>query len=81
MIVDTATRRGMSGSPVILRSWGQYQQNAGPAILSGGAHSSFVGIYSGRLGSTDKLDAQLGIVWPRFLIDEVIAGRSRDSGH
>ncbi len=75
--VDTATRAGMSGSPVIHRYRGFYKndpeaQEARPDDWLGEA-DDFVGIYSGRLGAS-QLEAQLGIVWKPNLIDEVIDG-------
>lgn len=71
---DTATKAGMSGSPVIL-----YQKR--PVVLSesmNGKYSrhrtKFVGIYSGRIGANteNKNDAQLGRVWKAEVIDEII---------
>lgn len=76
-LVDTATRSGMSGSPVIHRYRGFYKNDpeakeARPDDWFGEA-DNFVGIYSGRLGAS-QLEAQLGIVWKPHLIDEVIDG-------
>lgn len=63
--VDTASRPGMSGSPVILR----HRMAIGPP-------TTFIGVYSGRIGSEDELQAQLGIVWRAEVIDQIItAGR------
>ncbi|MCB1808667.1 MAG: hypothetical protein KDJ99_27015 [Candidatus Competibacteraceae bacterium] len=77
-LVDTATRPGMSGSPVIHRFRGFYQHDESSSGLSGddwiGEGDSFVGIYSGRLGASE-VEAQLGIVWKRHLIDEIAEGR------
>lgn len=74
-LVDTATRSGMSGSPVILRYRGFYKNNQSSAPLSGedwlGEGDMFVGVYSGRLGKSE-VEAQLGIVWKAHLIDEII---------
>ena len=63
--VDTASRPGMSGSPVILRH-----------RIAIGPPTTFIGVYSGRVGSEDELQAQLGIVWRAEVIDQIItAGR------
>lgn len=69
---DTATKSGMSGSPVIL-----YEKR--PAVIIGDSKLSryrtkFVGIYSGRIGAnTDNTnDAQLGRIWKTKMIDEII---------
>ena len=74
--VDTASRPGMSGSPVILRSWGGYHTVGGRQVITAGPATKFIGVYSGRIGAQDELQAQLGIVWRADLIDEIIsAGR------
>lgn len=36
VLVDTASRPGMSGSPVIRRQWGSYQDSAGTTHMNGG---------------------------------------------
>lgn len=70
IFVDTASRPGMSGSPVILK------QRRQATIIQGNLISRysmrFIGIYSGRIGSNDQLQAQLGIVWKAHVIDEII---------
>lgn len=69
---DTATRAGMSGSPVVLF------EKRGVFIRSGEKESrhwtKFVGIYSGRIGAYDNEtgDAQLGRVWKTDIIKELI---------
>lgn len=71
---DTATRSGMSGSPVIL-----YKDR--PAVLFNEKEkkisrhwTKFIGIYSGRIGAdcAEKGDAQLGRVWKASVIQELI---------
>ncbi len=71
---DTATRSGMSGSPVVL-----YEKR--PIVIAEGLQgkfskhrTKFVGIYSGRIGANtnNKNDAQLGRVWKPESIDEII---------
>ncbi|WP_205849078.1 trypsin-like peptidase domain-containing protein [Natronospirillum operosum] len=73
--IDTATREGMSGSPV-------YAQQSGYIVPEGGAGVDdaifgearrFAGIYSGRVGD-DTFKAQLGIVWKEDAIVEIILG-------
>jgi hypothetical protein len=75
--VDTASRSGMSGSPVIVRSSGGYQAESGTQTLSPGVFSRFVGVYSGRVGADDELQAQLGIVLGAEVIDQIIEGGRR----
>jgi hypothetical protein len=85
VLVDTATRPGMSGGPVFVRQSGliipgppyQRDQLVGDEIL--GTAQNFLGCYAGRLGEKDQLDSQLGIVWTRRAIEETIeAGQALD---
>lgn len=71
-LVDTATRQGMSGSPVYVRTFGSALIEDGPNVLGGGTFTRFLGVYSGRYGADDELAAQLGRVWHRPILDEVI---------
>lgn len=70
--VDTASRPGMSGSPVILRSWGGFQTNKGGMVTGPGAATRFIGVYSGRIVAKNLLQAQLGIVWRAEVVDRII---------
>lgn len=77
--VDTATSRGMSGSPVIARTWGLYQMKNGRGQVGNpGSHNSFLGIYSGRT-KAKELQVQLGRVWHAHLIEEIIMQNRRGS--
>lgn len=78
ILVDTASRPGMSGSPVIRRQWGGYQDGKGNTYMGGDA-TRLVGVYSGRLTTTDPNDAQLGLTWPTFLLEEIITGKQLDT--
>lgn len=75
-MVDTASRPGMSGSPVVLRKWGSYQSAHGTHIGTG-PRTKFLGIYSGRIGADDELKAQLGIVWRAEVIPVIISSGKR----
>jgi hypothetical protein len=79
ILVDTASRPGMSGSPVIRRSWGTHMLENNNVSLGTGSATKFVGVYSGRLATIDPLDAQLGLTWPAYFVGEIIAGAKRDS--
>jgi hypothetical protein len=79
MLIDTATRKGMSGSPVIVRQRGLIvpRSHKGKAEgLSGeeliGQADQFLGVYSGRIGD-DEFGLQLGIVWKASVLDEIVA--------
>ncbi len=73
-LIDTATRKGMSGAPVIAwhRGLGYPRQGGqlGGLTISGGR---FLGTYSSRWGN-DEFLAQLGRVWLPSVIDEIIEG-------
>jgi hypothetical protein len=72
--IDTASREGMSGAPVIVRSLGSHDLEGGGTTMTGGPASRFLGIYSGRIGAEDELKAQLGIVWRAEVVTDVIKG-------
>lgn len=81
--IDTASKSGMSGSPVICRRIGIHGTENGKITTSTsfGEIRSFLGVYSGRvIGETD-LDAQLGIVWKKNVIEEIISGNIKDVRH
>jgi len=74
--VDSATRQGMSGSVVVAR----HIIVGNPLLKKDGAETEpflyatadvVVGIYSGRLGA-HEIEAQLGVVWKRNVIDETV---------
>ena len=77
--VDTATRSGMSGSPVIFRYRGFYKNDPHAKEIADddwfGEGDMFAGIYSGRFGAS-SVEAQLGVVWKPHLIDEIIDGQT-----
>jgi hypothetical protein len=72
-LIDTATREGMSGSPVIMRPSGRFQDEEGNSVIAAGLPTKLLGVYSGRYGAEDLEKIQLGIVWRRVLIDEMLA--------
>jgi hypothetical protein len=76
-LIDTATRSGLSGSPVIMQRIGVHGMVDGKMVATSsiGRIRKFSGIYSGRIGD-DELKAQLGIVWKARVIDEIIDGAS-----
>lgn len=87
-LMDTATRQGMSGAPIIARRWGSFLS----VNASGGVDNRIVasatgllGVYSGRYGQPvqgpqdDLTGMQLGIGWRWSVIEEVVAGRKKGS--
>lgn len=79
LIVDTASRPGMSGSPVIQRVHGEVEleDNRYGRPASGDGVCNFVGVYSGRFHTEDQKDAQLGRVWPKRLVEEIVTEAMR----
>jgi hypothetical protein len=75
LLIDTATRPGLSGSPVVMQRFGVHGASGGK--LTGaeiiGRIRNFIGVYSGRIG-VDESKAQLGVVWKARVIDEIIDG-------
>jgi hypothetical protein len=75
--VDSATRKGMSGSVVVAERlhFGPYEKRDGTKTNTIMARTrNILGVYSGRLGA-DNVEAQLGIVWKQSVINEVIKGK------
>lgn len=74
IMIDSATRDGMSGSPVIAKSFSPYMEINESGISTGKVFPGrkLIGIYSGRNIGDDELEAQLGIIWKASVIDEII---------
>jgi hypothetical protein len=79
VFADTASRPGMSGSPVIRRSWGTHMLADGNVSMGTGSATKFVGVYSGRTVTEDPLDAQLGFTWPAIFVSEIVSGAKVDT--
>lgn len=68
-LIDSRTRAGQSGSPVIFYSGGgSYMSAAGGLVIGGGEVEEFVGVYSGRIN--DQSD--LGLVWHAEVVRQII---------
>lgn len=76
LLVDAATREGMSGSPVIARTMGQYMTIHRQWTMWGKIGIRRIGVYSGRYGADLQDQAQLGIVWRMELVDEICGGKT-----
>jgi hypothetical protein len=70
----------MSGSPVILRTYGTHLTQGNNVHLTAGAANKFIGVYSGRLHTQNALEAQIGMVWSATYIDEIIDGGLKEHG-
>ena len=80
LLVDTASRPGMSGSPVILRTYFMHVTQENKITVTSGPANKFIGVYSGRLHTQDPLEAQIGMVWSATFIDEIIDGGLKEYG-
>jgi hypothetical protein len=77
-LVDCASKEGMSGAPAIYYSR-DGKINTGNVYYKGSQPISILhGIYVGRIGSTSELEAQIGKVWKRKVIDEIIDNKIYD---
>ena len=76
LFVDTATRPGLSGSPVVMQRIGIHGFEGGHTVPSSmiGRIRNFIGVYSGRMGR-DELQAQLGIVWKARVVEEILQAK------
>jgi hypothetical protein len=75
LLIDTATRKGMSGSPVIAVRRGLTNPRGTSGFSDAtiiGMAETFLGIYSGRVDD-DPLGAQIGIVWKASVVEEIIS--------
>jgi len=73
MLIDTATRPGLSGSPVVMQRTGIHGMKDGNVAADTiiGRIRTFLGVYSGRIGA-DELKAQLGVVWKAHVVEEIV---------
>lgn len=79
LLIDTATRPGLSGSPVVYQRIGIHKAGPDGQLKNDslfGRIRGFLGIYSGRIGK-GEIHAQLGIVWKEKVILEIIKGNLR----
>lgn len=61
-IVDTTSRPGMSGSPVVAVRNGSYWLENGSLIMNGTIGMRFLGVYSGRIDGNQGGESCLGLV-------------------
>ena len=69
-LIDSRTRSGQSGSPVI-----NYDATGSGLVIGGGPIEDFIGVYSGRIIE----ESDLGFVWKASAVREVIEGGIRGS--
>ena len=73
LMVDSRTRSGQSGSPVIVYRPGAWQGGGALLNLGAGAAARFVGVYSGRINA----QSDLGIVWKATALVAILNGQQR----
>lgn len=71
-LVDCASKQGMSGAPTLFYSRSGTVKFHGTTYLAMRPIAIFMGVYVGRVGSTDEFEAQVGTVWHRKIVDEII---------
>jgi len=74
-LIDSASKSGMSGSPVLYYNSNGEVRIQGSTYHFGQSAAILAGIYVGRLGVTKDGDPQIGTVWHRAVIDEIIDGK------
>ena len=74
-LVDCASREGMSGAPALYyNKSGEIRAGASTYIV-GRSVTLFWGIYTSRVGKTSEFEAQIGTVWRREVVDEIIRSK------
>lgn len=73
-LVDCASREGMSGAPVLTYNKTGQMQVGGATYMGSGPATLLHGIYVSRVGGGLEFEAQIGTVWKREVIDEIIDG-------
>jgi hypothetical protein len=73
-LIDSRTRSGQSGSPVLFYSQGGMvpMADGGTSMFAGEVHK-FMGVYSGRINE----QSDLGLVWKARVVSEILAARQR----
>lgn len=74
-LIDSASKSGMSGSPVLYYSPSGIVKILGSRYMFGQEVAILAGIYVGRLGVEGEADPQVGTVWKQSVIDEIIQAK------
>jgi hypothetical protein len=74
-LIDSRTREGQSGSPVILYRADGYSDEQGTVRFGTGVAERFVGIYSGRISK----ESDLGFVWKASALADILEAQERGS--
>jgi hypothetical protein len=71
-LVDSASQSGMPGAPVLLFEPSGRVDYGSNVYHAGNTTAVLAGVYVGRVGVTEKVDPQIGIVFHASVIDEII---------
>lgn len=71
-LLDIASSEGMSGAPVFRRTFGPAVTGNMTTQLANVVATEFVGVYAGRLESSDLTRVGIGYAWYGNLVDEII---------
>lgn len=67
ILIDATTRKGMSGSPVILRLKDNYKMKSGNKMMASTSYRTlFLGIYSAQSPL-----AEIGIIWKPIVLEDI----------
>jgi hypothetical protein len=76
--IDSSTKSGMSGSPVIMKVTTSVPLESGDLVVTPGRKTRFLGVYAGRDAVTkDESEMQIGRVYKSSVIEEIILGGFR----
>lgn len=75
-LIDSASKSGMSGAPVLYYSPNGRVQVRGTTFQFDREVAILAGIYVGRIAIKGELDPQIGTVWHISVIDEIIESKS-----
>lgn len=73
-LLDVASTEGMSGSPIFRRIFGPAAMRDNTIKMDNIRLTEFVGVYAGRLMSTELANLNLGYGWYGNLVDEIVGG-------
>lgn len=71
-LVDCASKQGMSGAPVFFYNLKGAIMLGNTQLRTSSPITVFHGIYVGRIGGTSEFEAQIGRVWKKKVIEEII---------
>lgn len=71
-LVDCASKQGMSGAPAFFYNLKGAIMLGNTQLMTSSPITVFHGIYVGRIGGTSEFEAQIGRVWKKKVIEEII---------